>query len=143
MMTARDSLLHEILTLTKRPYSKQSQENIDKVLTGYRIQAKSSIVLQEAITARKTLEEAVLQAWQTLEASSMEDKIKEAIDHYRMQFKQNSKNKITKGIGIVLSVKNTANLDGRASSSKKKASIISLSPKTDGGPIAGGHKKRQ
>ena len=144
MMTARDSLLHEILTLTKRPYSKLSKTIVAKMLTGYRIQAKPGTLLREAMTARETLEETVLEVWKTVEeVSSMEDKIKEAIDCYRMQFKQNTKNKSTKEAGLALAVKNAANIDGHTSISKKKPAVISLNYKKDGGPIAGGPKKRQ
>jgi hypothetical protein len=143
MMTARDSLLHEILTLTKRPYSKLSKASIAKVLTGYRIQAKPSLVLRENMTAREALEEIVLEAWQILETLRVEDKIKEAIGDYRMQFKQKAKIKSTKEAELVLANRNAANLDGSAVFSKKKVSVISLTHKKDGGPIAGGPKKRQ
>ncbi len=143
MMTARDSLLHEILTLTKRPYSKLAKANIAKVLTGYRIQAKPSLVLLEKMTARETLQEKVLEAWQILNASRLEYDIKEAIDDYRMQFKQNTKNKSTKEMGLVQATRNAANVDGNAGLPKKKAVVISVSHRKDGGPIAGGPKKRQ
>lgn len=142
MLTARDSLLHEVLTLTKRPYSKLSKANIAKVLTGYRIQGKTSLVLREKMTARETLQETVLEAWQILETERVQDKIRVAIDDYRMQFKPISKNKGTKESGLILATRNAANLDGNTAILKKKSVVISLSHKKDGGPIAGGPKKR-
>lgn len=87
--TARERLLKALLTVVSQPASIEAKTTLKRLLNNYRVQAKPETNVEDGLTARDSLANKIIFAWQS---SPLDKKaICEMTDGYRMQLKNNAK----------------------------------------------------